>query len=167
MSAISDEVATRLVSHVRDDTTDMAASDLRVPIRNFVDEGHVAAERALFKRLPLIVALGSEVAEPGSFLTKDILGTSVIISRQSDGTVATFLNMCRHRGGKVESKPSGSKRVFVCQYHGWAYDRDGGTLRNVPYEEFFEPIDHGCNGLVEGEDRGAPRVHLGGLLERS
>ena len=148
MSAISEEVATRLVGHVRDDTTDMAASDLRVPIRNFVDEGHVAAERALFKRLPLIVALGSEVAEPGSFLTRDVLGTSVIITRQSDGTVATFLNMCRHRGGKVESKPSGAKRVFVCQYHGWAYDRDGGTLRNVPYEEFFEPIDHGCNGLV-------------------
>jgi phenylpropionate dioxygenase-like ring-hydroxylating dioxygenase large terminal subunit len=55
--------------------------------------------------------------------------------------------MCRHRGGRVETAASGSKRVFMCRYHGWAYDRDGGALRNAPYGEFFDSLDYSCHGL--------------------
>src|SRR3546814_9988530 len=35
----------------------------------------------------------------------------------------------------------------MCRYHGWSYERDGGGLRNVPYEDSFEPIDHAHHGL--------------------
>jgi phenylpropionate dioxygenase-like ring-hydroxylating dioxygenase large terminal subunit len=56
--------------------------------------------------------------------------------------------MCRHRGGRVESAASGSRRAFVCRYHGWSYERDSGALRHVPYASSFETIDPACNGLI-------------------
>ena len=57
MSAISDEVTARMIAHLRNSTTDMAESDLRVPIANFISDTPAEAERALFRRLPLNVAL--------------------------------------------------------------------------------------------------------------
>jgi len=148
MVAISPEIAARMTQHLRNGTTDMAESDLRVPVAYFTDGAHARAEVALMRRLPLIAAQRAELAQPGSFITRDVLGTPLLIVRQGDGTAATFLNMCRHRGGKVESEPSGSKRLFVCRYHGWSYERDGGALRHVPFENGFEPIDKSCSGLM-------------------
>ncbi|WP_166462919.1 aromatic ring-hydroxylating oxygenase subunit alpha [Amycolatopsis acidicola] len=147
MSVLNEEVAARLTGHLRNDTTDLAPSDLHVPISHFVSEERAAAERGALKRVPLIVAHGSEIAAPGAFITREVLGIPLIIVRRSDESVAAYVNMCRHRGGRVEYEACGSKRVFMCQYHGWSYGRDNGELRHVPYEEFFDPIDHKTNGL--------------------
>jgi phenylpropionate dioxygenase-like ring-hydroxylating dioxygenase large terminal subunit len=125
----------------------MAPDILRVPVANFVSETRAAKERDLFRRLPLIVAHRSELPSPGSFITRNVLGASLLIVRADDGVVASYFNMCRHRGGKVEFEASGTKRVFVCRYHGRAYERSG-ALRSVPYEQFFGAIDHSSNGLI-------------------
>src|SRR3546814_6929049 len=37
----------------------------------------------------------------------------LITARHSDGSVQTYLNMCRHRGGRVEQDARGNKRVFM------------------------------------------------------
>ena len=147
MSMLNEEVAARLAGHLRNDTTDLAASDLHVPISHFVSQERAAAEREAIRKVPLIVARGSEIAEPGGFVTKEVLGVPLILVRRSNGSVGCYVNMCRHRGGRVEYESCGSKRVFMCRYHGWTYGREAGELRHVPYEEFFDPIDHGENGL--------------------
>jgi phenylpropionate dioxygenase-like ring-hydroxylating dioxygenase large terminal subunit len=146
MSGISDAAYDRLLSHLRAGTTDLAENDLHVPISNFASDDRAAAELRLFRTLPLLVAHASELPEPGSFIVRDVLGTSVLVVRQEDDSVAAFLNMCRHRGGKIETDPSGHRRLFVCRYHGWSYERNG-ALRAVPYSSSFEPIDRSCNGL--------------------
>ncbi|MFD9664064.1 aromatic ring-hydroxylating dioxygenase subunit alpha [Rhodococcus sp. NPDC059968] len=148
MSLLNEDVVERLTEHLRNSTTDLADADLRVPITHYVSEEFAAAERDLLLRTPLIAARSSELPAPGDFITRTILGRSVIIARQRDGSVRVSLNMCRHRGGRVEQAESGNKRVFMCSYHGWAYGSDGG-LRNVPYEKAFEPIDKKCNGLTQ------------------
>src|SRR5581483_9053473 len=151
---LNQDVIDRMIDHIRNDTTDMADQDLRVPVANYVSETHAATERALFRRLPIVAAHASQVAEPGQFMTRDLMGTPILIVRKDDREVGVFLNRCRHRGGKVEPDAKGNKRVFTCSYHGWSYGRDGG-LRGVPFEEFFEPIERGCNGLypVRAEER--------------
>lgn len=155
MSLLNHEVATRLTDHLRNKTTDTAETDLRVPISHYVDAEHAAAERDLFKRLPLIAGRGSEIPQPGNFVTREVMGIPLIIIRRSDGTVASYINMCRHRGGRVENAESGTRRIFSCRYHGWSYGRDCGELRNVPYSEFFESIEPADNGLrtVRTEER--------------
>lgn len=145
---VSEAVSTRLIQHLRDDTTDLADSDLFVPSTHFTCAQRLSQEIALMKTLPLVVAHCSEIANPGDFLTREALGMPLLIVRKSDGTAQAYLNMCRHRGGRVETRETGNKRFFMCQYHGWSYERDGGQLRNVPYEDSFETIERGCNSLI-------------------
>jgi phenylpropionate dioxygenase-like ring-hydroxylating dioxygenase large terminal subunit len=154
MPDVDSAVADRLVNYIRNKTTDLADHDLWVPIRHFVDKDRAAAEIALMRTLPLIVAHHAELPEPGSFVTRTVLGIPLIIVRQSDGSLAAFHNICKHRGGQVESAASGSKRVFMCSYHGWTYDRDG-SLRSVPYRDCYEEVDYAANGLtnVRAEER--------------
>lgn len=155
MTNLNDAVATELTAHLRHGTTAMSNTEFRVPITHFTSEERAAAERELFKRLPLIIGHRSEIPEPGSFITREVLGTPLIVVRQSDGTVESYVNICRHRGGRVEHQASGSKRFFKCQYHGWTYARDGGELRGVPYDEFYTHVDRPCHGLhsVRTEER--------------
>lgn len=137
-----------LIAHLRNDTTDLAEKDLRVPIEHFVSVERARAEVAVCKSFPVIVAHRSELKSPGDFITREVLGMPLIIARQSDGSAAAFLNMCRHRGGRVERSDAGKKKLFVCQYHGWSYSNDGGDLIGIPYEKSFGGVDRSCNGLI-------------------
>jgi phenylpropionate dioxygenase-like ring-hydroxylating dioxygenase large terminal subunit len=155
MTVLSVDATDGVVEHLRKGTTDLAPSPLRVPISNFFDKSHAAVEHKLFRRLPLNVAHTSEISKVGSFITREVLGTQLLIARGEDAKVVAYVNMCRHRGGKVEWQASGNKRMFVCPYHGWSYDRNSGELKNVPYEKDIGPIDRACNSLerVRAEER--------------
>ena len=154
MSRIPEQVFDNVVKHLVNGTTDMAESALNVPISNFVSAEHLAKEIAVFRRQWLVGATSSELSEPGNFITRDILGSSLLFVRRKSGHVATFLNMCRHRGAKVELEEKGKKPFFVCGYHGWSYDSEGG-LRGVPYEDHLGPVDRACHSLhaVKCEER--------------
>lgn len=145
---ISESVRDRLALHLRNETTDYAASDLRVPTSNFRCPDHAAHEIALFRQLPLVVARSSDLPEAGAFLTLKPLGVPLIISRQQDGGIKAFLNICRHRGGQVEAAASGRKRVFTCLYHGWSYEQSG-EIRGIPYADVYDSVDRNCSGLSE------------------
>ncbi|MGC4936118.1 aromatic ring-hydroxylating oxygenase subunit alpha [Gordonia sp. DT30] len=147
MTSVKHEVAEQLTTHLRNDTTDQAAEELRVPISDFVSEERAVLERDLLKRLPVIIGRSSEIAKPGNFITREVMGIPVIVSRQSNGHAAGYVNICRHRGGRVEDAECGSKRFFTCKYHGWSYSGDGGGLRGVPYDKFYTNVDRDRNSL--------------------
>src|SRR5262245_17167793 len=144
---INPEVVEAMVTHLRNDTTDMADHDIHVPVDHFVNPQRAHAEIALMKTLPLAVAHCSELPEPGDFITRVVLGMPLILARQPDGSVQAFLNMCTHRGGRVEPAERGNRRVFTCRYHGWSFEAKGGGLRTVPYQSSFDAIDRDSHGL--------------------
>jgi len=85
---------------------------------------------------------------PGDFVTHDLSGAPLLVVRGDDGQVSAFLNVCRHRGTRVEQLPCGSgKKAFVCPYHSWSYARDGHLL-GIPHQEGFGGIDKTERGLV-------------------
>ena len=90
---VDPDVAERLIAHIRNRTTDPAPSQLEVPAAHLVSKAHLAAEIALMKTLPLVVAHVSELKEAGDFVTRDVLGLPLIIVRQRSGEVAIFRNM--------------------------------------------------------------------------
>ena len=102
---------------------------------------------ALFRRHPLPLAFGCEIAEPGDYLTLDIAGVPVLLIRADDGTVQGLLNTCRHRGARLLDGAGRVGKAFVCPYHNWAYDRCG-VLRGQPSAEHFPDIAIGEAGLV-------------------
>lgn len=148
MNIMMDGVYERLVTHLRNGTTDLANEMLSVPVANFTSPEHLQKELAVFRKQPLVAAMSSEVLEAGSFVTRDLLGTPLLIVRQRDGSVAAYRNMCSHRGGKVELAESGKKPFFVCSYHGWSYD-GSGELRGIPFEAQLGEIDKSCRSLKQ------------------
>src|SRR5690625_1593133 len=138
----------QLIEYLEQNTTHLEESELRVPIRHFTSEERAQDEIEVMRSKPLVVAHHSEIPDPGSFITRDVLGTPLLIVRQKDRSVRANINICKHRGGTVECASEGKKRVFTCNYHGWTYDRDG-SLRHIPYAQFFEPLDRVDHGLTQ------------------
>ena len=145
---VDSEVMERLVGHIRDGSTDLAETALKVPTAHFTSMARAEAEIALLKSRPLVVAHVSDVPLPGSFITCEYLGMALLVVRQKDGSVGVFRNMCRHRGGRVETAEQGRKQIFMCAYHGWSYAAEGGALKVVPYEETAGGYDRTCNSLI-------------------
>jgi phenylpropionate dioxygenase-like ring-hydroxylating dioxygenase large terminal subunit len=99
------------------------------------------------------VNIGSvhDLGAPGDFIVRDIaiLGVSLLVIQQDDGSVQAFHNVCSHRLNKLIWENSGTcPTQFACRFHGWGYGRDG-TLMSVPDEESFYDLNKAELGLVE------------------
>ena len=82
----------------------------------------------------------------GSYFTIDFAGVPVVVARNNDGEIHAFANSCRHRGFRLVSG-EGEAKSFVCKYHGWSYDLNGG-LRGTPGMENVNGFAKEDNGLV-------------------
>lgn len=135
--------AERLFEHVRNNSTDQSDRLVEYDLKMYSDPIVAEKEREkIFERLPMMALHSSQVPEPGSFATVQLNRTSVIVSRQDDGSLKALVNACRHRGAQVESKESGKRKLFTCPYHGWSYTNDG-SLKKIAFGETFgkKPCD--------------------------
>ena len=104
----SESLVRRILAHLDARTTDTGAGPHREPVASYVDPVRHAREvGALFRELPLAIAHSSQLATPGDFLTHDASGVPLLVVRGDDGELAAFLNVCRHRGTRVEELPCG------------------------------------------------------------
>jgi nitrite reductase/ring-hydroxylating ferredoxin subunit len=117
-----------------------------VSYEDSISPGFYELEReAIFKRAWLNVGRVEELPRNGTYFTKEIAPAkaSVIVSRDMEGKIRAFHNVCRHRGNKLvwEGTPrdetSGSARQFVCKYHGWRYGLDGACSYVHQHGQFF------------------------------
>ncbi|GAA2454573.1 hypothetical protein GCM10010191_86930 [Actinomadura vinacea] len=139
----------RTLDHLRHDTTDEFDAVRPFGPEEFTDPEIARAERdRVFGRVPSIVAHGGELPKPGDFMTLRTPRNQVIIVRQRDGSVKTFVNLCRHRGALLEDREKGRCRLFSCGYHRWSYDLDG-SLRAITRDGTFGEIDRSEHGLIE------------------
>ncbi|MEM9277669.1 MAG: SRPBCC family protein [Pseudomonadota bacterium] len=105
------------------------------PISRYSSPERFERERAMiFKRRPVVVAQSSELEGENAYLAKDFLGLPILLTRDNEGKVRAFLNVCRHRGARLERGATGCKRIFTCPYHAWSFTNDG-ALRAVPQED--------------------------------
>ena len=86
------------------------------------------------------------IADPESFFTADVAGEPIVVTRDKQGTLRAFSNVCRHRAGPIASG-SGCKNVLRCGYHGWTYTLDG-RLIGTPDVEGVEFFDRSTMGMV-------------------
>ncbi len=132
---------------VESGTTELADDLLEVPLWYYRDVDLFERERRLLATTPLALAPTCRLAQPHDFLVREVLGTSVLLTRDADGRAHAFLNYCRHRGAKP-AEGFGSMRRFTCPYHAWTYD-SGGQLVGLPGQEAFTELDRSTHGLVE------------------
>ncbi|MDR3448589.1 MAG: aromatic ring-hydroxylating dioxygenase subunit alpha [Alphaproteobacteria bacterium] len=130
------------------DATKLAPQEMFFSAAAYSDPERLERERKMFQRFPIVVGHSSSLPKSGDFITRNDYGTPIIVSRQDDGSLKAWLNVCRHRGAQVCSAKSGSKRVFVCPYHSWTYKSDGSLLK-IPRDEGFPNIRKQDHGLIE------------------
>ena len=120
----------------------------KAPVDRYIDENWFTKEQThIFRKEPLIAAHASELSEAGSFMTRDIADLPLLLTRDKESKVHAFLNVCRHRGARLESEASGCKRAFSCPYHAWTWNNDG-TLKGVPHQkQGFPDLDKAAYGL--------------------
>ena len=141
-------MARRNMAHVQAGTIDRAPDVLRVPAARYVDPARFALElERVWRRVPLVLALLCELAEPGDFRALEVAGVPVLLVRGDDGAPRAFLNSCAHRGAQLATEPAGNVRRFTCPYHAWSYDLDG-ALAGVFARADFGEVDPACHGLV-------------------
>jgi len=153
-------MARRHMAHLETGTVDQAPEVFRVPASHYTDPERWQLEiDRVFKRVPLVLAMGCEIKEPGDYKAIEAAGTPVLITRGTDGKARAFLNACRHRGTPlVAAGTSGSTRHFVCPYHAWTYDPQGQLVRITDNPRFGD-VDKSCLGL-----RSLPTAERAGLV---
>ena len=104
-----------------------------LPNNSYIDNAYYEAERkALFAGNWFAIGFGKDVDQPGCVQPIDFMGIPFLITRNRDGQVNVFQNVCRHRGVKLVTEPARLKGPITCPYHAWAYDLDG-ALRATPH----------------------------------
>jgi phenylpropionate dioxygenase-like ring-hydroxylating dioxygenase large terminal subunit len=127
----------RLLDHIDNKTTDSAPSVMRMPVSRYFDASVANAERQyIFSRSPFVAAHSSELPGVGDFITTEYVGIPLLVIRQADNSVAALVNVCRHRGGRVEFDKRGTRSQLICSYHGWCYGQDG-KLKNISFPEGY------------------------------
>ncbi|MEQ1888867.1 MAG: aromatic ring-hydroxylating dioxygenase subunit alpha [Alphaproteobacteria bacterium] len=97
----------------------------------FTDEALFELEmRHIFEGNWIYLAHESQIARPHDFLTTSIGRQPVLLTRQANGEIGCFLNVCSHRGARVCREKRGNQKIFSCGFHGWSYD-GAGALVNV------------------------------------
>ncbi|MBT3696380.1 MAG: Rieske (2Fe-2S) protein, partial [Gammaproteobacteria bacterium] len=143
------EIIATVLGYCENGGTHLQPDVMKIPVIEYTDSDQLRREvDILFRQFPIIVGHVSQLSAPGTFFTHNATGVPMLITRNRDGAVKAFLNVCRHRGARVEQQACGKANTFSCPYHSWTYDLDG-NLRGLPKDANFGDIDKSELGLVE------------------
>ena len=115
----------------------MPATARTLPAEYYVDRKFFDLEmERLFARMWVSAGRTEQVARPGQFFVRELLGESIIVVNggpASAGRVNAFYNVCRHRGTRLCTEDTGAFSGSIqCPYHSWTYDL-GGRLIGAPH----------------------------------
>lgn len=108
------------------------ADNWSLPTRFYHDPAIFDFEmEAIFARNWLYFGSVHQVARPGDVMVRRMGRWPVVVTRDREGVLHAFLNICRHRGYTVAERNASKCLRLVCRYHAWSYNLDG-TLANAP-----------------------------------
>ncbi|MHA6629876.1 aromatic ring-hydroxylating oxygenase subunit alpha [Pseudonocardia sichuanensis] len=83
------------------------------------------------------VGFAGDVDRPGACVVVEVAGRSVIVTRNREGRLRAFHNVCRHRATRLldaDVREVGRRGHIRCPYHSWTYDTDGRCLGTPLFE---------------------------------
>ena len=142
-------IARRLLNHNLNGSTDQADECMIKPVSDYTDDDLIKSEVSkIFYDHPVPIALSSELKENNSYKATKAIDTPVLVTRDKNGIIRAFINICKHRGAPVCPEGSGTKSKFNCTYHGWMYDNTG-QLVNIFKSDTFGDVDTSKIKLTE------------------
>jgi p-cumate 2,3-dioxygenase alpha subunit len=114
----------------------------------FTDPAVLRLERErIFARCWIYAGHSSEIPQPGDFVTRQVAGRPVILTRDRDGQVRVHYNSCSHRGAEVCRELRGNTRRFRCFYHSWSFDNTGALVAMPDEEGYPSGFDRAAHSL--------------------
>ena len=144
------QMVRRALEHASAGTTDSTDEIYRLPVESYSPRSWDEEMNAIFRRLPLMLALSCELPEPGCYKAMKVLNVPVLIVRGEDLRLRAFINACTHRGRAITQThdENGKLKAFSCPYHAWRFGTDGRLLTIADQRKFGE-IDKSLLGLKE------------------
>jgi phenylpropionate dioxygenase-like ring-hydroxylating dioxygenase large terminal subunit len=130
------------------------ASANGLPNAHYTDPGMFRTEaEALLMATWAGLAVTADVPEPGDAVPMEFLGMPLLLSRDKQGDVRVFQNICRHRGMILVPEPRKIEGAIRCPYHSWCYST-AGRLVSTPHvggpgHNTHAAIDKDSLGLIE------------------
>ena len=91
----------------------------------YTSETFAQAERErMWPHVWQFAAREEDLPEPGDYVVYENAGRSFLITRQEDGSVRAFHNVCLHRGRKLKTE-NGRADKFTCPFHGFTWTKGG------------------------------------------
>jgi choline monooxygenase len=117
-----------------------------LPYSWYTDPEILRRERErIFRSTWQYVGHTGQLGRPGYF-AGEAAGTPVVVTRDRDGVLRGFVNVCRHRGFALAAGEQ-SRETLQCPYHAWTYGLDG-RLRAAPRSEEEPDFPQDELGLV-------------------
>ncbi len=116
----------------------------------------------IFGRYWLHAGHTSRIPNRGDYFLYTIANESIIIVRDQDLEVRALYNVCRHRGSRITTAPTGQVKSLVCPYHHWTYKLDGTLLAARHMAEDFDKSPFGLHRAHVRVVEGLIFVSLGG-----
>ncbi len=105
-----------------------------LPPSAYTDPAVFELERErIFARSWIPVARHTQLAQPGDYVTLDLLGQPILVVHGEDGVIRALSAICLHRAAPIATG-AGRRKLFTCPYHSWTYDTMG-QLRRAPLME--------------------------------
>ncbi|MFO0611368.1 MAG: aromatic ring-hydroxylating dioxygenase subunit alpha [Polyangiaceae bacterium] len=112
----------------------------------YTDPRVAARERAaVFGATWQLFAREDQLRSPGDYVSGEVAGEPIVVTRGKGGVLRGFFNVCRHHAAAVMTEPCGNAARLKCPYHGWTYGLDGALQSATEFEgaRGFHLADHG------------------------
>ncbi len=105
--------------------------------RYITDEFYELERKHLWSKVWVMAGRAEDIPNPGDYFTFGDLKVPIVVVRGNDMKVRAYYNTCQHRGAPVVRDKVGCANQLRCQYHGWVYSIDDGSLVSIPDERDF------------------------------
>lgn len=108
----------------------MSTQAKTLPGRYYTDSNMFERElETIFCQMWFCSGRTEQIPNPGDYFLCEVARESVIVTRESNGGICAFYNVCRHRGTRICREELGKFPGRIqCPYHGWTYGLDGKLL---------------------------------------
>ena len=125
-------------------------------VEAFTSRDYAKAEAdRLWARVWQMAGRVEEIPEVGSYLTYEIGDDSILVVRTASDKLKAYHNVCPHRGRRLVSTPPGANRAcgtkkrFVCGFHGWAFDLEGKNAHVLDPQDWKGALNEARTALAE------------------
>ena len=134
---------------LRDESYTYRGSD-PIPAERYTSEEFAKLERErMWPYVWQFAAREEELPEPGDYVVFENAGRSFILSRQDDGSIRAFHNVCLHRGRKLRTE-DGHADTFTCPFHAFSWNKDA-SFNKMPCEWDFPHLKKDRMDLPQAE----------------